>query len=94
MSEVKRGDRYSWSGVAIDVIRVAKDGTWAHIRCSSGIGPRSNWMKRQPLPFPVDFDREESTDGLAPPGSCSPRSPAASSATSTATPPPDRNAAT
>jgi hypothetical protein len=37
--------------VYVEVTRVAKNGTWADIRCYTWA---SSWAKRQPLPLPPD----------------------------------------
>lgn len=64
---MKRGDRYHFADgggkLTIDVMRVARDGSWADIRVS---GEYSEWTKRQRLqpdgsfPFAV---KEESRHG-------------------------------
>jgi hypothetical protein len=53
---VKRGDRYIWRHasapdvhVYIYITRVARDGSWADIRCCTWL---RGWSKRQPLPLP------------------------------------------
>jgi hypothetical protein len=47
---VGKGDRLDWHGVAVVVMRVARDGSWADIRCDDG---ERQWTKRQPLPLPM-----------------------------------------
>lgn len=56
ISDVKRGDHFIFSNgaVQIEVTRVAKDGTWADIVCSTG---SARWSKRQPLPMPEGVER-------------------------------------
>lgn len=56
MVAVKRGDRYIWrhpatpeTPVYIEIVRVARDGSWADIRCCTWA---VMWTKRQPLPLP------------------------------------------
>jgi hypothetical protein len=39
----------------VQVMRVAKDETWADIRVTQPSG--YSWTKRQPLPFPQDWRR-------------------------------------
>jgi hypothetical protein len=56
ISQVKARDRFTWEDVEINVIRVAKDGTWADIHCHVG---ESFWTKRQPLPMPEGCIRAE-----------------------------------
>lgn len=61
--QVSKGDRFIWNGaeetdtipVQVEVIRVARDESWADIFCTvNGI---SFWSKRQQLPFPATFQR-------------------------------------
>jgi hypothetical protein len=47
--DVRKGDRLDWDGISIEVTRVARDGTWADIRCQDY---PAMWTKRQPLPMP------------------------------------------
>lgn len=51
ISSVEKGDRLEWSGVAIEVRRVAADGSWADVRCVPPDG--KPWTKRQKLPLPA-----------------------------------------
>lgn len=60
MLTVKRGDRLVWAtdgqwldAVSVEVGAVAKDGTWANLRCTGPAG--KTWGKRQPLPLPETF---------------------------------------
>ncbi len=53
---LKRGDQFVWrhddepeKPVYIEVTRVARDGSWADIRCCTWAVA---WTKRQPLPLP------------------------------------------
>ena len=57
---VARGDRFVWAAdgqwldaVSIEVGNVAKDGTWANLRCTGPGG--KTWGKRQALPLPDSF---------------------------------------
>lgn len=55
---MKAGDNYTWKGsVAVQVTRVASDGTWADIVCQNygDTGMGTMWTKRISLPFPEDF---------------------------------------
>lgn len=54
MLTVAKGDRLDWNGVTVVVTRMAKDGTWADIRCDDG---ELSWSKRQPLPLPAGTKR-------------------------------------
>jgi hypothetical protein len=54
ISDVKRGEWYSWNGVSIRISRVARDCTWADIWCWDG---ETYWTKRQPLPLPEGTER-------------------------------------
>jgi hypothetical protein len=54
ISDVKRGDRFVWKGVSIEVMRAAKDGSWADIYCRE-MG--TSWTKRQRLPLPEGTER-------------------------------------
>lgn len=50
---MKKGDVYDWNGVRVEILRVAKDGSWADIRATSpGSYPFDpyTWIKRQPVP--------------------------------------------
>lgn len=62
----KRGDRFVWATgsnfVSVLVRRVARDGSWADIACATG---SHRWTKRQPLPFPVSFTRQDHPGGDA-----------------------------
>lgn len=51
-----KGDKLTWSGVAVVVTRVAKDGAWADLKCDDG---EQQWTKRQPLPLPNGSKRIE-----------------------------------
>lgn len=51
ISSVEKGDRLDWSGIAVEVRRVARDGSWADVRCVSPVD--GTWTKRQQLPFPA-----------------------------------------
>jgi len=51
---VEKGETYLWGSVYMDVIRVARDQTWADLSCYQ-VGTRVTWSKRQPLPFPDTF---------------------------------------
>ena len=56
---MKKGDIYDWNSVTVEIMSVAKDGTWANIKVTSpGAYPFDPyvWTKRQPL-----------TDGELPP---------------------------
>lgn len=46
---LSRGDKLTWSGVAVVVTRVARDGAWADLKCDDGA---QQWTKRQRLPLP------------------------------------------
>lgn len=50
---LRRGDKLEWETaggrIAITVLRVARDGSWADIRCTSGFNGNS-WSKRQKMP--------------------------------------------
>lgn len=53
----RKGYRFTWSPdaptpVAVTVLRVARDLSWADIRC---VTPGSSWTKRQRLPLPESF---------------------------------------
>jgi hypothetical protein len=61
---VTKGQRYVWEGTArgavyVEVLRVARDGTWADIRCTTalyrGEDDAGMWTKRQPLPLHESF---------------------------------------
>lgn len=49
----KRGDRYTWNGIDIEVMRVGRAGEWADLKVRPAFGP--HWSKRQRLPFPESF---------------------------------------
>lgn len=53
MTVVFKGQVYEWENIDFRVIRVARDGSWADIRCYQ---PETGvfWSKRQPLPLPND----------------------------------------
>ena len=51
ISSVEKGDRLDWSGVAVEVTRVARDGSWADVRCTHPVD--GTWTKRQQLPLPA-----------------------------------------
>ena len=53
-SSVKAGQWYQWMGVDMEVIRVARDGSWADFRC---YGRDETWNKRQTLPLPPSASR-------------------------------------
>lgn len=53
IKDVKRGDRLIWQDVEILVIRVARDKSWADVRCRD-LESGAVWSKRQPLPLPAD----------------------------------------
>jgi hypothetical protein len=56
---VSKGDRYLFGAqpsVVVTVTRVARDESWADIRCTV---PGSTWTKRQPLPLSATFRRVE-----------------------------------
>lgn len=55
MTDVRKGQVWNWRGVRAEVLRVARDGTWADLRVSSGM---ETWTKRQALPFPADFHHD------------------------------------
>lgn len=61
MSEqVRKGDQFVWDEVVhCTVLRVAKDGSWADLRCRSA--SNNGWNKRQPLPLADGFRRVESS---------------------------------
>lgn len=48
----RRGDQFDWSGIAVEVTRVAVDGSWADLICQPRDG--DPWRKRQPLPMPPE----------------------------------------
>ena len=50
-----KGDRFTWNGCLITVLRVARDETWADIHCKTFVG--AGWTKRQPLPLPDEAVR-------------------------------------
>lgn len=55
----EKGDTYRWkiqdsSPVYLLVNRVARDGSWADIRCVTW---SASWKKRQPLPLPEGTER-------------------------------------
>ena len=52
ISSVEKGDRLEWHGVAVEVLRVARDGSWADVRCVPPNGEEP-WTKRQKLPLPA-----------------------------------------
>jgi hypothetical protein len=53
---VKKGDRFRWHEVHVEVLRVARDGSWADIYCNANPdSAATGWTKRQPLPFPADM---------------------------------------
>lgn len=61
ISKVAKGERLTWRHdddpdhpVYIEVTRVARDGTWADIRCHTFA---DSWSKRQPLPLPQGVRR-------------------------------------
>ncbi len=47
---VVKGNRLIWNQVKIEVMRVAKDDTWADLYCTGPTG--DTWTKRQALPLP------------------------------------------
>lgn len=49
-----KGDVWQWENVTAVVRRVARDASWADLHCSQENG--ACWSKRQPLPFPADFE--------------------------------------
>jgi plasmid maintenance system antidote protein VapI len=53
---IKKGDRFWGMGCAIEVLRASS--TWADIKV---VQPKNGatWNKRQPLPFPEDWERAE-----------------------------------
>lgn len=60
---ISKGDTFVWSDdeddtmkVHVTVVRVARDGTWADLRCTVGAGINV-WGKRQRLPLPSTFRR-------------------------------------
>lgn len=54
----KKGDVYYAELNRVTVLRVAKDGGWADILVEQ-LDTRARWTKRQPLPFPADWDALE-----------------------------------
>lgn len=50
-----KGDRFTWMGSEVTVLRVSRDGTWADIDCKPVVG--ASWTKRQPLPMPEEAFR-------------------------------------
>lgn len=59
IASVTKGDLFTFnSDVYIKVLRVAKDGTWADIKCSTDpdLDASPGWTKRQRLPFPAGFE--------------------------------------
>lgn len=57
MRTPQKGDVYSWRGVRCEVIRVARNQTWADLQVSPATG--ETWTKRQPLPLPDYFTKIE-----------------------------------
>lgn len=56
VSEVRKGDRFKWGDYhLVEVIQVARDGSWADILVVPPTAP--SWRKRQPLPLPKSFVR-------------------------------------
>jgi hypothetical protein len=54
---IKKGQKYYWKGMRIEVLRVASDGAWADIQCSTPFN-KEGWTKRQPTPggaFPREW---------------------------------------
>jgi len=56
-----RGDKYRWGkqqavAMQVTVTRVARDGSWADIRCRAANG--GEVRKRQRLPFPASFEKQ------------------------------------
>jgi plasmid maintenance system antidote protein VapI len=52
---VKKGDRFWAMGADVEVLRASS--TWADIKVRQPKG--AQWTKRQPLPFPADWERQE-----------------------------------
>lgn len=53
---VTKGDNYTWRDeVAVQVTRVAKDGSWADLYCEVMGNIGGGWAKRMPLPLPEEF---------------------------------------
>jgi plasmid maintenance system antidote protein VapI len=52
---VKKGDRFTAMGADVEVLRVST--SWADIKVTQPHG--ASWTKRQPLPFPEDWDQVE-----------------------------------
>jgi hypothetical protein len=61
VNAVQKGDRFIWgdenhpAAVQVTITRVARDGSWADILCTTG--GATFWSKRQRLPFPATFRR-------------------------------------
>jgi plasmid maintenance system antidote protein VapI len=53
--QVRKGDRFRALGCTMEVVRVSKTQTWADIVVTQTSG--ASWKKRQPMPFPEDWDR-------------------------------------
>lgn len=59
MTTVTKGDLFTFGeSVFIKVLRVAKDGSWADIKCNTipDLEASPGWTKRQRLPFPASFE--------------------------------------
>jgi hypothetical protein len=65
---LKRGDRYKFRDVDIEVTRVDAYGRWADIKCHTGVG--GEWTKRQPLPFPEEFRKIDEKCSSSSTGRC------------------------
>lgn len=53
---VVKGQIWNWNkDVRCYVIRVARDGTWADMRCWRYTTDSKPWSKRMPLPLPDSF---------------------------------------
>jgi hypothetical protein len=55
---ISKGDRFVWNGgVYVEVRRVAKDQTWADLKCNTlpDIDASPGWTKRQKLPLTSNF---------------------------------------
>jgi plasmid maintenance system antidote protein VapI len=56
-TDVKKGDRFFAMGASVEVKRVSGSGKWADIIVRQPKG--AEWNKRQPLPFPKDWEKVE-----------------------------------
>lgn len=54
---VRKGDHFDAGILAIEVLRVARNGSWADIRVRQERSAVATWTKRQPMPFPSYWRR-------------------------------------